>query len=595
MNIGGKMFTQKDKIIIFGASKQGKRAYDALTEKYDIVAYCDNNQDKWATDFMGCRVISPEEILNYESVQVVIASQYYNAIGKQLNEMGIGFKLFVPKNQLSDIGDISYELLDVTFDNLFVDIQTDINMALNVSRDFSQNYRQEETKRKIVLFIAYYFPPIAGSGVQRSVKFVKYLRDYGYEPIVLTVGNMFNPNDVDRDMIKDIPDDIEIIRIDNDFLLVEQLTRQQQQEILNLYYGVVQSPDWIEKYIKVVNEKVEEINHVLIPDNFTYWVNEVLKKIETKVNLSNIDIIFTSGSPYSIYFLGYYIKQKYHIPWVMDDRDAWTVNSYLVKQIWWSDGYMGTYDLEVELNRKMLAKIDWLTVIANQIKYDYIDKFSVDANKISVITNGYDEEDFKDVHQSANNKKFQICYNGWIYSDRNPVVVLKAINDLIDCQRINQWEVEWIFNGVVEPKMKEQLMLLDKYNILKFNGYLEHIDSLKRASGANILVLFGGIGEGSKVVYTGKIFEYLRLQIPILGISSAGGVFDELFRDIQCGKNYEYEDEDGIKDFLLTHYIMWKKRSSKVISKKQEIAKFERRALTKRLAEVFDKVLGEKS
>lgn len=585
------MFTQKDKIIIFGASKQGKRAYDALTEKYDIVAYCDNNQDKWATDFMGCRVISPEEILNYESVQVVIASQYYNAIGKQLNEMGIGFKLFVPKNQLSDIGDISYELLDVTFDNLFVDIQTDINMALNVSRDFSQNYRREETKRKKVLFIAYFFPPIAGSGVQRSVKFVKYLRDYGYEPIVLTVGNMFNPNDVDRDMIKDIPDDIEIIRIDNDFLLVEQLTRQQQQEILNLYYGVVQSPDWIEKYIKVVNEKVGEINHVLIPDNFIYWVNEVLKKIETKVNLSNIDIIFTSGSPYSIYFLGYYIKQKYHIPWVMDDRDAWTVNSYLVKQMWCVNGYMGTYDLEVELNRKMLAKIDWLTVIANQIKYDYIDKFSVDANKISVITNGYDEEDFKDIHQSTNNKKFQICYNGWIYLDRNPVVILKAINDLIDCQSINQWEVEWIFNGVVEPKMKEQLMLLDKYNILKFNGYLKHIDSLKRASGANVLILFGGVGEGSKVMYTGKIFEYLRLQIPILGISSAGGVFDELFKDIQCGKNYEYEDEDGIKDFLLTHYIMWKKRSSKVISKKQEIAKFERSSLTKRLAEVFDKVL----
>lgn len=585
------MTAEKEKIILFGASQQGKTAYENLQGIYHIIAYSDNDRKKWGTSFMGCTVIPPEEVKNYDSVKVIITSCYYRAISKQLIDMGIeNIKIFVRKEQLFGTWDeeATFDLLDVKSHDLFTQVNLDFETARSVAEDFSRNYVSEEKKK--VLFVAYFFPPIGGSGVQRSVKFVKYLRDFGYEPVVLTVGNKFNPHDIDRKMLNDIPDDVEIIRIDDNFLLTEQLTQRQQQEILNLYYGIMQSPVWLEEYIRVINENVEEINHELIPDENIYWVNEVLKKIESRIDLSKIELIFTSGSPYSLYFLGYYIKKKYHIPWVMDDRDAWTANTSIAEMQWWFNGYEGTYDLEVELNQKMLLDIDWLVVISNQVKYDYIDKFLVDEKKISVITNGYDEEDFQEI-QNSKSVKFQLCYNGWVYLDRNPIPVLELINELIDSQYMKKEDVEWIFNGVVQREMKEQLEAGDKHHILRFNGYLEHIESLRIASQSNVLILFGGVGEASKTMYTGKIFEYLRLQIPILGLSSSGGVFDEVFEKTQCGRNYEYEDLEGIREYLLGLYNEWKSGDCAVQVREQEIMKFERKYLTKQLANIFDEVI----
>ncbi|MDE6252016.1 MAG: hypothetical protein K2M78_05155 [Lachnospiraceae bacterium] len=586
------MMENTNKIIIFGASLYGKVAFNVLKDKYEIVAFSDNDEKKWSNSFCGIKVIPPDEIKEFENVKIIIASQYSRSIGIQLRELGFSdIGIFIYKDKLVNQEEYhgEYEIIYSKFGNIFGNVKLDKDSIVKVINNYSNNYSQRKTRKK-VLFIAYLFPPIGGSGVQRSVKFVKYLRDEGYEPVVLTVGKNVHNQDIDKEMLNDIPEDVQIVRINDELKNIMELSDVEQQEIINLYYGVVQSEEWIDKYITIINNDTSNVRSELIPDSHIYWVNNVLKSIDYKVNMQEIDLVFTTGYPYSAYFLGYYIKKKYDIPWVMDDRDAWIANDYL-SEIMWFKGKHATYDLEYELNGKMLNEVDCLITMAEQVSRDYISKFNINKEHVKQITNGYDEEDIQDISSTEKNEKFTLCYNGWVYLDRNPVVLLKIINSMIEDKEIDKDKIQWVFNGVIQVDIQERLISEDKFNILKFNGYLEHLDSLNIASKSDALVLWGGIGEGAKVMYTGKIFEYLRLKRPIIGFSTSGGVFDEVFNATKCGQNFEYDDIDKIKQYLGYLYGKWKNNEIVCVGNNKEIEKYERRNLTKKLADIFNDLL----
>ncbi len=586
----------KSKCIIFGASKTGNVAYRLLKDKYEVIGFADNDKKKWGEKFCKKEIFNPVSLASMENVEIIIASVYYPLIYKQLREMGIyKIQLFFYAGIAADNNSDTYKLYQLSDTLLFENCVFDKEKIEKINCNFSENYdlaiREEKlslkkTDRKKVLFCAYIFPPIGGGGVQRSLKFVKYLRDFGYEPIVLTVGENDGKLVRDETLLAEVPDDITVIRINTKVFLPEVLSWKEQQEIYNLYCGVTQSKEWMNEYLKVIQN-----THIrLIPDNQIIWVNECLKQIEQKLDLNEIDMVYTSGNPYSIYLLGYYIKNKYGIKWVQDYRDPWMTNKYYLEK--YRKDINITQRLQKQLEEKLVWKSDAVLVVAKSMIEEYVTEFGVPEDKIFEITNGYDEDDFSDIHLKGDrNNKFTLCYNGMIYIDRSPLELLNYINELIEEGQILADDIQWIFNGTLENKWRQKIDCLDRYNIVKYNGYLTHSESIKSAMQSDILVLFGAQGGATKVFYTGKVFEYIRMRKPILSFSTEGGVLTNILSETQTGENFEYDDRENIKKYLVQKYQSWKNQEEIICGNEEAIQRYSRKNITKRLAEIFDKLL----
>lgn len=587
----------KKKCVIFGAGGYGHKAYELLQDKYDIIGFSDNDEKKWGKILLDKSIVQPDSLIQIKDIIIIIASQWYAAINSQLRKIGIeNIMVFLCKTSEKIVSNNTpYILCELPKDKLFEKCKLDWEKIDKIKTDFSENYEkmsiskssllEKENGLKKVLFCANWFPPIGGVGVQRSLKFVKYLRNYGYEPIVLTC----MPDNcwhfvIDETLLKEIEDDITIIRINNDVYLYEMIPEEEQQEILNLYAGITESKQWIEQYIKFQGK--------LSPTTSICWVNRCLKYIESKIDLNKIDLIYTTGDPYETYILGYYIKNKYEIPWVQDYRDPWCTNKYFIENIY-DSLWTQTFFMQEKLEEKLVQKSDIVLVAAEGMIEEFVIKYNVNESKFIEINNGYDEEDFKNICvKTDKNEKFTLCYNGHVYKTTNPITLLHTINKMIEQKKINTDKIQWIFNGVVENEWKQRLDKDDKYKIIKYNGHLSHSDGIQIAINSDVLVLFGGIGEGAKMIYTGKAFEYLRMKKPICCFSSKDGVLDKLLTKTQTGETFEYDDFDNLEKYLLQLYQRWEKGDNIIEVNEKEIEKYSRENETKCLAEVFNKIIN---
>lgn len=587
-------------IIIFGASRAGIVAKQILEKENRVLAFSDNAKNKWGTVLDGVQVISPESLImeKYKQATVVIASQYYASINRQLASLQVeNRKVFNYLGSYSDSQIIdAYELVDISTKPLFSECVYNKDTVELVQRDFSVNYECEPNSsalvemmsgKKYVLMVAYIFPPIAGAGAQRTVKFVKYLRRFGYEPIVLTVGKSNYDISKDEQMLHDIPSDIQIIRVDNEWFVPESMDEAMQQEIFNLYAGIVQDEKWLDEY----KEKIEKGDGLsLIPDNKIMWANQCLKVIEEKLNIEKISCVYTTGNPFSDFVIGYYLKQKYGIKWIQDYRDPWMCNEYYREKIYQKTKLF--HGLEKRMEVKLVQCADAVVTVSPKIVDDFFDEYGKTKEELYCLTNGFDEEDFRDIELDKY-KKFTICYNGSIYIDRSPIALLQVINDLIKESVIEKESIQWIFNGTIESSMMEKIKANDEFNVVKFNGYLSHKSSIQVAMSSNLLILFGGIGKASEYIYTGKVFEYLRMYVNILCFSSKDGILDELLQRTGCGISIEYEDIGRMKEYIKETYKDWKQGNLKYQGKILEIEKYERKNQTKMLADIFDSLLKE--
>lgn len=579
-----------NKCIIFGAGNMGNMAYRFLKREYEIIGFADNNSKRWGEVFCGKLIYNPDELKQLKAVEVIIASIYYASIYKQLKEMGIinVTIFFYIGNAINDAGD-KYKLYQIPDTSLFSGCKFDRKKAEAVQKDFTQNYSLNQRKKenileirekKQVLFCAYIFPPSGGGGVQRSLKFVKYLRKFGYEPIVLTVGRTEGMIIEDNSMLAELEDDIKVIRIDYNLFLPELMSKEEQQEIFNLYMGVTQSENWMNEYQRYAR---------LIPDNKIVWVNQCLKRIEEIIDLRDIDVVYTTGNPFSTYFLGYYIKNKYETKWVMDYRDPWMSNDFYVENF--RKAVRDTVELQQQLENKLVSLCDHV-IGAADFKEDFVKKYNIEPDKFVEITNGYDEGDFRGIEiKETKNEKFTLCHNGRLYGNRNPVYLLRAINHLIEEKRIDSDKIQWIWNGSIEEPWKGLLYQEDLYNVIHYNGYLNHKESIVSAISSDLLILFGLEGKGTKIGYNGKLFEYLRMKKPILSFSTKGGILDSVFQKTHSGSNFDYQDENGIAEYLLKQYYAWEQDISVLHPNEEEIQKYSREFLTSKLVDVFNQIL----
>ncbi len=409
--------------------------------------------------------------------------------------------------------------------------------------------------------IANQFPPMGGSGVQRSVKFVKHLGKFGYEPIVLTREEKGMPLK-DETLLEDIPKGTDIIR-----------TKP---------YDFTEWKSVFRLFGKVLGLKV------FIPDSAWLWSILSRKTAVQAIVKNDIKIIYTTSAPYSDHLLGLYLKRKFpDIVWVADFRDEWTNNPYILDNPHW---WFRTRK-EKKMEREVLETADALITNTPVMRKNFLLNNNIDGKNFFVIPNGYDKEDFEkfDLTKTAN-PKFTLTYTGALYGRRKPDTFFRALSELISENKIdgNKISVNLIGNYYKE-KLQAQVDSFSLTNQINIVGYVPHDECIRRQLLSDVLVLIEGTGKGSDAFYTGKIFEYMNTGRPVLAVLPKDGAAADLVRKTKIGEVAHTDDVDAIKNVVFDYYEKWLKKELAFLPDRTEIEKYERKELTKKLASVFDR------
>ena len=452
---------------------------------------------------------------------------------------------------------------------------------------------QASSHPRKVLMAAYYFPPLAGSGVYRSIKFAKYLLDYQWTPVVVSTDRPPKTwNFADDSMVGEIPKDVPVYRIsdplnskgDNVSLSVDYA-----QRVLDFLEFVLEDhPEAKKIYAKLLQSNQGRSAMIQFPCGMLCWAYEAARFIESSVDFASMDVIYTTSGPHSAHLIGYYFKKKYGMPWVADFRDEWVNNPYVD-----IDLKHPVHQLLHHLESLLLRHADCSLTISDVAVENYIRTFSTPKEKIVSITNGYDEWDFRNIYfPKDKNDAFTITYSGLLYctEQRNMAPLFAAVQELIQEGKIPSEKIKFRIMGNSE---QDNTSLAKKYQLednIHLTGYSPHQKALQLCANSDLLVLLIGDEARFKGVYTGKVFEYLRCGKPILAIAPKSGVVDNLLQETGHGKAMTSKEREAIKSFILEKYQAWESSPENLYHISEAIQKYERRFLTGMLAQVLAQV-----
>lgn len=439
-----------------------------------------------------------------------------------------------------------------------------------------------------VLIIAAIFPPESGSGVQRTVKLVKYLRLFGWEPVVITIPKSSKPSFSGFKYFDEFPDDIEVIRVP----IKKSFTIAELQNIKEKLTFMLSAKTRIE--FNDIYSSMDAQNQLALcsfPEPVVFWAYEVAESIEKYVDMDNIDAVYSTSGPYSDHFAGYYIKHRFHKPWFADFRDEWSNNPAI-----WSDKSTLTYKMCLDCEHTIINAADQIICVTEKSYENYLD-LGVLANKLSCITNGYDEEDFEGIPKvSEKNKKFTLVHNGLLYLDRAPRTLLIALKNLIKRNDIEISSIIFQIGSYPEKsyndKLNAEINQLGLSEVAFVTPYMEHGESLKLAAAADLLILLLGPSDTYVATYPAKIFEYLRLGKPILSLGPKGSVIESLLNKTEHGANIDFNDLNAIEAEILRIYRRWKAKEDNFQNKITDISKYERHNLVRKHAALFENAIS---
>jgi glycosyltransferase involved in cell wall biosynthesis len=387
-----------------------------------------------------------------------------------------------------------------------------------------------------VLIVTYYWPPSGGAGVQRWLKFSKYLPEFGWEPIILTVDPEYAAYPVtDFSLNDDIPASIKVVTTPatNYFSIYKKdkskiPTAGFANNIDNTFKG---------KLLRFVR------GNFFLPDPRRGWNKYAFKKACELIEAEGIRHIITTSPPHSTQLIGLNLKKKYRfIKWTVDLRDPWT-DIYYYKQFYPT---LISKAVDVRYEIRVLKRADNIITVGESLKTLFSSKVNNIEKKIRVITNGYDESDFKEVPKVIP-KRFTITYVGTL-SDIYP------IEGLVPALKTFQNEgKDFIlrFVGTVSEKTKKMLVNEIPDNFLDFLPYVAHSEAVKYMSGSSLLLIIIPLHQSNKIIITGKLFEYMASSKPILCLGPSTGDAASIINSVHAGETFNYFDSEGIYDFLV--------------------------------------------
>ena len=436
---------------------------------------------------------------------------------------------------------------------------------------------------KRVLIITYYWPPTGGSGVQRWLKFSRYLPEYGWEPVIYTPEN---PESLvtDESLAKDILPDMEIIR----------------RHITEPYgiYRRITGGKGISKEVNIVSASADKSplqrlsmwarGNLFIPDPRCLWIGPSVRFLKKYMRDHSIDAVVTTGPPQSMHLIGRGLKRETGIPWIADFRDPWTEIFYF-KHIPMCSKVRKKHVL---LEKSVLDEADSVVAVSPLVQRDFMAKTTT---PVVLITNGWDKNDFSvsGKTDSAENGKtdfptFDIVHTGLFAADGNPENLWKILGEL--CRENDGFsrKLRIRLAGKTDRQILESIRKagLEADDL----GYVPHETAIEEQLGASVLILPLRNEPEYKAVLPGKLFEYMASGSPIIGIGATDGAMAEILKTSGCGKTFGWDATEDLKTEILRLWDGYRLNGKTPRTDKETVMKYERGRLTGEMAWLLDKI-----
>jgi glycosyltransferase involved in cell wall biosynthesis len=406
-------------------------------------------------------------------------------------------------------------------------------------QSLTDHHTQEGIKRK-ALVLAYYFPPLGLSGVQRTLKFVKYMPMFGWEPTVVTTGpTAYYAHD-------------QSLQHEAEGLGVRILRTSGTEINARLAKGrshTMQMPsEWLRRAASYVS------GALYIPDNKISWAKQAYSVARSLLQRERFDVIFVSVPPFSTALMAAQLRMESSTPLVLDYRDLWYGNQFM--------RYPSLYHAEKhkKLERSVLKVADRVIVTNRRMKekilHHYPDVMSFD--RISMIPHGFDPQDMERTPLQKNNKKFWLTYAGIFYDFVTPEYFLKAFAQIKHQFPDIAFDTELHFVGHFRKENRALVRSLGVERHVFDHGYQNHDDTLDILQMSDALWMMVGYAKNADTISSGKLYEYFGTRKPILASLPEGALRQSAER-YGASLLTSPDDVEAIRTAILTLYDQYKR------------------------------------
>ena len=428
---------------------------------------------------------------------------------------------------------------------------------------------------KRVLVITYYWPPSGGSGVQRWVKFAKYLPQEGWEPVIYAPEGADYPS-LDQTMGADLPSSLEVIRhpIWEPYAVYRRLmggSKTSQGPVTEISSG---RKTWKQKLSLWIRA------NLFVPDPRVGWVRPSVKFLKKYLEEHPVDVIVTTGPPHSVHLIGQKLHRALGTPWIPDFRDPWSRMYYLK--------YLPMLPCVkrriLHQEQSVLDECTTVLVVTPVVREQFMERT---ATPVAMITNGYDAEDFASPAPEADGF-FNLSHTGLLASDGNPRALWKVLGEMVVADREFRDKLRIRLSGKVDREILEDIKTEGLEDNLTLLGYVDHPGAVAEQRLARVLLLPLRNDPDYSPILPGKLFEYLAARRPILGIGQEDGAMARVIADASAGDTFDWNNRIGIRGYLERAWEEFK-NSGDVPATTGDIEKYSRRNTTAALAELLEK------
>ena len=441
---------------------------------------------------------------------------------------------------------------------------------------------------KRVLIITYYWPPTGGSGVQRWVKFAKYLPAEGWQPVIYTPEN---PEQlaVDTSLEAEIPVEVEVLKthITEPYELYKKFLKKSghSKEAVEVNPVNAQNKSFVQKAAMWVR------GNLFRPDPRCMWIGPSVKFLKKYLEEHPVDLIVSTGPPQSMHMIGRRLAQETGLPWIADFRDPWTKIFYF-KHLSMT---RATERWHKRMEKKVLDEATAIVAVSPLVQQEFQ---AMTQTPVELITNGFDECDFRNetslesdcmnLCQAAGGqeKDFVITHTGLFAADGNPTTLWKVLAD--KCSKDEDFRKKLVIKlvGKTDEQVIEAIKTVGLEDNLKDMGYQPHAVAIEEQRRASLLILPLRKEPEYKAVLPGKLFEYLASWRPVLGIGQTDGAMSMILNTTKTGLVLNWDDETSIARYL---DLCWKNHlKGELTVDDADISQFTRRNLTRRMAKLFN-------
>ena len=433
---------------------------------------------------------------------------------------------------------------------------------------------------KKVLIVTYYFPPSGGPGVQRVLKFVKYLPEFGWQPVVLTVQDGDYPAR-DESLLAEIPRHAIVYRtkIFEPYSLYRKLTGRPANapvDVENIPQGG--------KRTSLAESVAEFIRSTFfIPDARIGWYPYAVPAGKRIIREQKIDAIYSSSPPYTTAVIARKLHRSTGVPWVAGFRDPWT-------------GFLSTPDrwflpraIDSHLERSVFRDADTVEAAWRGILKDIIAKDpNLDQEKLAYLPNGFDRDDYPSLELQPN-QRFTVTYTGSMYGKRNPRTFLQAVEELVRDGKVDPHRIQLRFIGRFGSEVHAMLKNSTLRESIEAVSYLPHSKSVEALLGSDALLLIVDEAVGSDEIVPGKVFEYIGADRPIIALAPEGAIAT-LLRETRSGIVAPNQDIIAIQAAFIECYNNFLYHNRKFGQDREAVKRYDRREITRQLAALLDVV-----